>query len=328
MPELKRGEAQFLRSCVQRFVESFESGVASVLRRELGGILPAPVRELQNELTVLTRQLDAKSRPVRVHPAHAPLIRRILVDARRSAAQNIEEPLQKVVDPDVNKTLRRAVLPYQELLAASWVKAVAPARIPRITDFLSIHFAEQAAQQDTRLPRRLYDEKFGILEAPSRALTDLAYYRRRCGVRELNLGFAYADIDDFKAVNSQFSEAVVDLRILPRFMETLESWAFARGHAYRFGGDEYVLLLPNADRALCLSLLRELTDRVAARELVRGVRLKLSVGLCVVDPECFLTEREILLSANAAKQVAKAAGKQRIAVTCPPDHERVEVEPS
>ncbi|MFZ5891056.1 MAG: diguanylate cyclase [Myxococcota bacterium] len=324
MPELKRGEAGFLRNCAQSFQEGFEQKVAEVLRRELGGVEPPHVRELRNELTVLIRQLEMKGSRVRVHPAHAPLIHRVLVDGRRSTAAAMEDPLSKVIHPDVVKTLRRALVPYQELLKLSWIAEVAPARVPRITDYLSIHFAERAGAGGPALAPRSYDEKFHILEAPALALDDLAYYRRRCGLREASLGVAYADIDDFKAVNSKFGEADVDIRVLPRFMEVLEGWAFARGHAYRFGGDEYLLLLPNANRELCLALLADLLVRVNQREFVRGLRLSISVGLCVVDPECFLTDREIVARANAAKQFAKSAGKGCVGVSLPPDHESFE----
>jgi diguanylate cyclase (GGDEF)-like protein len=325
MPELKRGEAAFLRTCVQGFGETFEREVADVLRRELGGIEPPSVRELRNELTVLMRQLEMKTGRVRVHPAHAPLIQRVLMDGRRAAAAAMEHPLSKVVHPDVVKTLRRALVPFEELLKASWLSDCKPARVPRITDFLSIHFAEQAGAGGAPLPAREYDEKFHILEAPALALTDLAYYRRRCAIREVCFGVAYADIDDFKAVNSKLGESWVDVQLLPRFMEILESWAFARGHAYRFGGDEYLLLIPNCDRSLCAQLLLDLLGRVNRREIVRGMRLSLSVGLCVVDPECFLTDREIVMRANAAKQAAKAAGKGRVAVTVPPQHDDTEL---
>ena len=135
MPELKRGEAAFLRTSVQTFLEAFERDVADVLRRELGGIEPPAVRELRNELTVLMRQLEMKTGRVRVHPAHAPLVQRVLMDGRRSAAASMEHPLSKVVHPEVVKTLRRALVPYEELLKAPWLEDVRPARVPRVTDF-------------------------------------------------------------------------------------------------------------------------------------------------------------------------------------------------
>src|SRR5262249_34536366 len=161
--------------------------------------------------------------------------------------------------------------------------------------------AEEASPGPALAPRA-YDEKFHILEAPSLALPDLAYYRHRCQIRQASVGLAYADIDNFKAVNTRLTETTVDAKVLPPFMELIESWAFARAHAYRFGGDEYVLLLPNANLETCIALLRELLARIRAADFA-GVRLGITVGLCVIDPEsCFLTDHEVLARANDAKQ--------------------------
>jgi GGDEF domain-containing protein len=151
------------------------------------------------------------------------------------------------------------------------------ARVPRLTDFLSIRFAEEVAEGHSVLAPRVYDEKFHILEAPALALPDLAYDRHRCQIRQASVGFAYADIDDFKAVNTKLTETVVDAKVLPPFMELIEGWAFARGHAYRFGGDEYVLLLPNSDRPTCIGLLRDLVRRVSDTDFA-GIRLELTTA--------------------------------------------------
>jgi hypothetical protein len=42
-------------------------------------------------------------------------------------------------------------------------------------------------------------------------------------------------------------------------------------------------------------------------------RTTVSIGLCIVDPDCPLTDRELLDRANRAKQFAKQNGKNRIA---------------
>jgi diguanylate cyclase (GGDEF)-like protein len=320
MVELKRGEAKFLQGCAQGFLESFERTVADVLRRELRGVEPASVREMREELTLLMRQLESR----KVHPAHLPLIRRVLVDGRRSAAAAIEAPLAKVIDPEVARSLRRGLFSYEAFLKAPWLDGVEEARVPRLTDFLSIRFAEEMAEGHSNLAPRVYDEKFHILEAPALALPDLSYYRHRCQIRQASVGLAYADIDDFKAVNTKLTETVVDAKVLPPFMELMESWAFARGHAYRFGGDEYVLLLPNSDRPTCLALVRELIQRVSSTDFA-GIRLKLTVGLCVVDPDCFLTDREILTRANEAKDAAKKGAKGAVGVCGSPHYSSIDI---
>ena len=51
-----------------------------------------------------------------------------------------------------------------------------------------------------------------------------------------------------------------------------------------------------------------------ARFRAKDVRLSITQGLCRVDPECALTDREILARANAAKAFAKTARKGSIAV--------------
>jgi predicted signal transduction protein with EAL and GGDEF domain len=101
----------------------------------------------------------------------------------------------------------------------------------------------------------------------------------------------------------------------------MEAWAFARAHAYRFGGDEYVLLIPNATRELGYALLDELRVRVAsARYAGTSVQLSITQGACVVAPDCPLTNREVLARANAAKACAKGERKGTIAFVEPPDY--------
>ena len=52
------------------------------------------------------------------------------------------------------------------------------------------------------------------------------------------------NIDKFKDFNTKYGETQIDVRLLPRFMAALEAHVYSRGFAYRFGGDEYVVLLP------------------------------------------------------------------------------------
>jgi hypothetical protein len=75
---------------------------------------------------------------------------------------------------------------------------------------------------------------------------------------------------------------------------------------------------------MCVGLLAELVKRVSSTPFA-GVRLGLTVGLCVADSDCFLTDREVLVRANEAKQAAKAAAKGSIGVSGAPDYEQPEV---
>jgi diguanylate cyclase (GGDEF)-like protein len=326
--ELKRAEAKFVLSCVTSFAGEFERRVAMVLALELPGVEPPEVRELREQLQLLQRQLESSQSTVRVHEAMVGLIKSVLASERRRVAENLDRPLAKATSPGVVKALQAQILRYDAYMAREPLARARAQRIPRLTDFMSIRFAAEAMRDAPKLAPRAYDEKFHILETPRLFLPDLAYYRHECGLRGAELAVAYVDIDDFKAINNRLTETVVDLLVLGPFLELVEAWSFGHGHAYRFGGDEYVILLPNASSRMAGVMLDELRQRVrSARFRARDVRLSITQGVCRVDPECPLTDREILAHANAAKAFAKAAHKGSIAVAQAPDWQPALVEP-
>lgn len=314
MPELTRAEAKALSVCVERFAASFQRDVAEVIARQFRGIQPADIADLVGQLSLLARQLDSPQKPVVVHDGHCGLLKRVLVDQRREQAEAIDGPLQKAVDAQLIKLLRRDLVSLEFLMAAPWFQDTTALRVPALTDYLSIRHAEAALAQPLALAPRAYDEKFHILEAPALFLPDLALYRKRVSFRGLSIAVAYLDIDDFKAFNTLYTETKVDLELLAPFMEAIEAHVFSHGHAYRFGGDEYVLTLPNMERAWAVTFLRALQARIAGisyRGIAKGPTI--SIGLAVLDVDCFLTDREVQARANTAKNYAKANEKGRIA---------------
>jgi diguanylate cyclase (GGDEF)-like protein len=314
MPELTRSEAQALARYVARFIEAFRRDVVLPLAAQLRNCQPAEVGEVLAQLSLLERALEIRSKRVAVHDAHRPLLKRVLIDQRREVAREIDVPLQKAVDGQVIKMLRRELHLLEHFMQGDWFAETSALRVPALTDYLSIRHAE-AALPDPLEPRpREYDEKFHILEAPSLFLPDLAYYRRRCRFRDAPIAVAYLDIDDFKDFNTRHTETKVDLTLLAPFMEILEAHTFAHGHAYRFGGDEYVLLLPNATSDWAVAFVRALQQRIRDASFVGIDRAPtVSAGLVVVDVDCWLIDREVLGLANEAKNYAKAHAKGSVA---------------
>ncbi len=102
--------------------------------------------------------------------------------------------------------------------------------------------------------------------------------------------------------------------MLPRFMEAIEAHVYAHGFAYRYGGDEYVLMLPNMDVEVGSLFLEQLRRRVAQIEYPEtSKRTTISIGFIHLDQNSYLTEREALSKANEAKNYAKKRGRDRIA---------------
>jgi diguanylate cyclase (GGDEF)-like protein len=193
-----------------------------------------------------------------------------------------------------------------------------PQQIPSLFDFISIQDAELYLPEDQRRsevkqPERAYDEKFHILQAPALFLSDIQYYRTVCDLRRVPCSVAFIDIDDFKKFNSEVTETEVDRSVLPPFMRTLEAHFFSHGHAYRQGGDEYLAILPAMSRRFAIEFFDELRCLIAALTYSSTNRkTTVSIGLCVAEPDCLLTDRELQQKANRAKEHAKVAGKNCI----------------
>lgn len=315
VPEFGKTVAKLLVGCVERFRSAFEREIVTALESQFRGIRPAEVRDTLEELSLLQRQLDVRANPVMVHDAHSRLLKRVVLEERRRAAEAIDLPLQKAVDSTLIRELRATVRPFDQLMDEPWFKEASAATVPKLTDYLSVRHAERLLAETLVQRPREYDEKFHILEAPSLFLPDLAYYRARCRLRDRSVAVAFMDIDDFKTFNTRYSETKVDLDVLTPFMEAIEAHVFIHGHAYRFGGDEYVVLLPNMTRPWAVEMLERLQERLS-RAKYKGVKEAptVSIGVCMVEPDCWLTDREVLECANAGKTRAKAAGKGSIAV--------------
>lgn len=325
MIELDGVQSHVLVRCIERYRTNVEHELVDVLAAELRGFRPAELRELFEELDVVMRQLavrptvysQAPSEPwpsTSVHGVHARLLKRIVVAERRRLAQDVDAPRQKTTHREAILWLERELRVLDQIMAAEWFLEARPARVPRLTDFVSIRHAESARPELAHEPAREIDDKFRVLLAPSAFLPDLAHYRARCELRDGSVTVAYLDIDDFKAFNTRWGETRIDRDLLPPFQELLESHVFAHGHAYRLGGDEYVALLPNADGAWGLAFVRRFAR---ALEDLRcpGIDVKptVSVGLVTVGPDSFLTDREVLARADRAKAFAKGNGKRRVA---------------
>jgi diguanylate cyclase (GGDEF)-like protein len=133
------------------------------------------------------------------------------------------------------------------------------------------------------------------------------------------LAIVLADLDDFKEVNDRFGHPVGDV-VLREFARTLEEEIREIDIAARWGGEEFVLLLPATD----LRGAEEVAERV--RAALRGrvvvsaagdpIRVTASFGVAAY-PEAG-SDDQLLETADAALYEAKRAGKNRVALAREP----------
>lgn len=315
IPVEQRGK---LRSYISWFKERFINNTSGVIRGEIPtsrGLVD--LDKIIAGLNLLLHEFENQpdDQPVELAVDLLPYFKRVILAVRHREAVEIERYKGKTHHPDILKELEDRLKPLDEILQQRWLRDVEPIKMPRLIDYLSIQQIENLYRYPVKLNDREYDEKFHILQAPRLFLEDLSYFRCKCETRGTSVVVAYLDIDDFKIkFNKRYGEVEVDRRVLPRFMQALEALVYEHGYAYRYGGDEYIVLLPNLSYELGLHFLDHLRlhlSNIEYREIEN--RTTVSIGFCCIDSDCPLTDREVEERANKAKNFAKDNGKNRIA---------------
>ena len=322
MPCINEDEAQSFRQAASWFRQYFLSEFYRVLDANLpSGVtrvghlatLYESVDQIVEQCTFKERRIEDVKRTLELADDLIPCLKRILIARRRHEAEGAEIQAIKTHNQLVIDNIEKGLRELDDLLQLPWLKTVMPLRMPQVFEFLSTESIQKGPPM-RQLAAREFDEKFHILQAPDLMLKDLSYYREICESRGVPVVVAYLDIDDFKRFNERYGETNVDRWLLPSFMRTLEAEVFEHGFAYREGGDEYMMVLPNFSRGLATYFLQRLSAVISAMKFPHiEDSLTVSIGFCYVNPDCPLTNREIRTMANTAKTFAKAAGKNGIA---------------
>ncbi len=319
MPTLSNDERNLLVWYADWFLHKFRNEFVKEIHQEFPHIEHLrEIADIEAQVQGLIQTLTGETSgdPLgTVNKRWEPLIKRIILASRLHKATELEKLREKTSHLEILERLDEVIKPLDDLARRPWFLEATPVHVPRLTDYLDLERIEKKYSQELRLPEREYDEKFHILQAPSLFLRDLRYYREKCALRGTAVAVAFLDIDDFKKkFNTPYGETKVDRNVLPRFMRALEAHVAFHGHAYRQGGDEYMILLPGLSKSLAITFLDELRTRQGDLEYPEiAARTTVSIGLCVADPDCPLTDRELRERANMAEAFAKRAGRNRIA---------------
>ncbi|MDX6487592.1 MAG: two-component system, cell cycle response regulator [Gaiellaceae bacterium] len=128
-----------------------------------------------------------------------------------------------------------------------------------------------------------------------------------------------ADLDDFKALNDRYGHPAGDA-VLRAFAGILEETLRDADLAGRWGGEEFLLLLPGTDNEGGTLLAERIRATLAGRAILtpdgRAAHVTASFGLATLLPG--MTEAQLVASADAALYAAKRGGKDRVESTPEP----------
>lgn len=164
-------------------------------------------------------------------------------------------------------------------------------------------------------------------EVERMALTDVGtgLANRRHAILELEKAFAAAergsplavvlfDLDHFKRINDEHGHAAGD-DVLARFGELLHSMTRSMNLSARFGGEEFLSVVRNANAAGARRFAERVREGTERLELPYGP-VTVSAGVAEYEPG--MASPDVLLAAaDQALYRAKAAGRNRVAVLDP-----------
>jgi diguanylate cyclase (GGDEF)-like protein len=123
------------------------------------------------------------------------------------------------------------------------------------------------------------------------------------------------DLDDFKIFNDTHGHLVGD-RVLCEIADLLTACTRPEDRVARYGGDEFLIALPQTDRETAHDVARRLLDRVLSTEIIvndQRLPIRLSLGVATY-PEDGRTRQKLIAFADAAMYAAKDAGGGQVGV--------------
>ena len=125
------------------------------------------------------------------------------------------------------------------------------------------------------------------------------------------LSLILLDVDDFKLVNDTFGHQLGD-RCLVHLSEIIRSTLRASDIPARYGGDEFAVILPDADVDAALLVAQRISERLSANPVVlegrRPVPISVSIGAASVTNDV-RTPAELVEAADARMYAAKLAAQ-------------------
>ena len=127
-----------------------------------------------------------------------------------------------------------------------------------------------------------------------------------------NTSILMVDIDDFKILNDTYGHHIGD-EALKNLTENILSMLRSTDVFARYGGDEFICLLPQTNREQAYEIAKRVADRfekMKVKENNKNIVLHISIGVATSENE--IKMEELIAMADQALYKAKHEGKNRI----------------
>ena len=232
------------------------------------------------------------SRRLRKHPQGKYYY--VLVGTGNNRPDDLKEILDAGADDYIGKPYHPGLLDVRLAVAEAAVKDIAERRrLENDLEFLADHDPLTKLFNRRRLP-------LAVGEAVSEA---------RAGRPGALL---YIDLDNFKVVNDTLGHEAGD-RLLLSVADILRNTVRAEDILVRFGGDEFVIVLPDCSVPDAINIgegLRDNLENLVFAEEGRTFRVGASIGIAPIDGS--RESPDVLGVADAACYAAKAGGRNRV----------------
>ncbi len=150
-------------------------------------------------------------------------------------------------------------------------------------------------------------------------------YNRRSGMIRLReefarskrnptkLSIAMVDIDNFKKINDSYGHQAGDF-ILKHVASSIKIWLREQDVVFRYGGEEFLIILPDTDDNQTFFPLDRLRQRISNEIITYGdsaIRTSISIGVATTSGG-EESEAELIYRADQALYVAKRSGRNRV----------------
>lgn len=123
----------------------------------------------------------------------------------------------------------------------------------------------------------------------------------------------FIDLDNFKAVNDKLSHPDGD-RCLEKVVEITGTVIAGKGRLYRYGGDEFAVVLKNFTAQEAATTADRIRSDVDSANPAGSVKVTTSIGVACSNQADLVTASGLLQMADDAVYMSKGGGKNRVSI--------------